>query len=267
MLQAVGTAGSGRPAKRSHDVTFSPASPAPPKLDELGISKMQSSRWQKLAAVPEDAFESYIETAKADEKADITAVGLAQHAARQHQPDAVAEPIPPREGRYRVIVIDPPWPMKKIERSERPNQGVELDYPVLSLEQIADEEIVPVRTHADDDCHIYLWVTHKYLPAGLDLLEAWGFHYQCVMTWRKNVGITPFSWMYDTEHVLFGTKGNLSLERKGLRLSFEAKVVGHSVKPDIFYERVLEASAGPRIEMFARRERDGFTTWGNEVTV
>ena len=135
----------------------------------------------------------------------------------------------------------------------------------MTLEQIADESIVPVRTHADDDCHLYLWVTHKFLPAGLELMEKWGFRYQCVMTWRKNVGITPFSWMYDTEHVLFGTRGNLPLQRKGIRLSFEAKVQGHSVKPDVFYERVTEATPGPRIEMFARRKRDGFEAWGNEI--
>ncbi|MGH3428196.1 MAG: MT-A70 family methyltransferase, partial [Mycobacteriales bacterium] len=99
----------------------------------------------------------------------------------------------------------------------------------------------------------------------LSLLEAWGFRYQCVMTWRKNVGITPFSWMYDTEHVLFGTRGNLPLEKLGQRLSFEAPTVGHSVKPDVFYDRVTAASPGPRIEMFARRQRDGFESWGNEV--
>lgn len=186
-------------------------------------------------------------------------------AARQRTPDPVDKAVPPPVGKYRCIVIDPPWPMKKIERDERPNQGLELDYPTMTLEQIADEAMVPVRTLADDDCHIYLWVTHKFLPAGLELLDTWGFNYQCVMTWRKNVGITPFSWMYDTEHVLFGRRGNLPLERLGMRLSFDAPTVGHSVKPDVFYDRVLEATPGPRVEMFARRERDGFTGWGNEV--
>ncbi len=194
-----------------------------------------------------------------DDKAKAKAV------ARQREPEPVPEPVPPPPGRYRCIVIDPPWPMKKIERDERPNQGVELDYPVMSLEDIADEAHVPVRTLADEDCHIYLWVTHKFLPAGMDLLTTWGFNYQCVMTWRKNVGITPFSWMYDTEHVLFGRRGSLKLEQLGLRLSFEAPVVGHSVKPDVFYERVLAASPGPRVEMFARTKREGFTSWGNEV--
>jgi N6-adenosine-specific RNA methylase IME4 len=243
--------------KKSHDAT---------NLSDLDVSKSQSSRWQKIANVPEQVFEDYLTAAKSDERQDITAVGLTQYAARQRDPDTVDDPIPPRDGLYRCIVIDPPWPMRKIERTERPNQGVSLDYPALSLEQMAEETWVPVRTHADDDCHLYLWVTHRFLPAGLDLIAAWGFHYQCVMTWRKNVGITPFSWMYDTEHVLFATRGNLPLERKGLRLSFEAPVVGHSVKPDVFYERVTTASPGPRIDMFARRERDGFDVWGNEVT-
>lgn len=185
--------------------------------------------------------------------------------AGRRDPDPVSDPVSPRPGTYSCIVIDPPWDIKKIEREERPNQGVALDYPTMSLEQIADEQWVPVRTHAADNCHLYLWVTHKYLPSGLELMAAWGFRYQCTMTWRKNVGITPFSWMYDTEHVLFGRKGNLPLTQLGLRLSFDAPVQGHSVKPEVFYDRVRAASPGPRIDMFARTPRDGFDVWGNEV--
>jgi MT-A70. len=36
-----------------------------------------------------------------------------------------------------VIVIDPPWPMKKIERDVAPNQ-VEFDYPTMSEEELFD---------------------------------------------------------------------------------------------------------------------------------
>ncbi len=176
--------------------------------------------------------------------------------------DIDTPPLP--DGRYRCIVIDPPWPVKKIEREVRPNQSENLDYPTMSLERISALPIGDLA--ALDGCHLYLWTTQKYLPDALDIIESWGFSYQCLMTWRKNVGITPFSWMYDTEHVVFARLGNLPLERLGLRLSFDAPVTKHSEKPNVFFdERVILVSPEPRIEMFARKERTGFTVWGNEV--
>lgn len=183
--------------------------------------------------------------------------------ARNHVPEAVTEDIPLPQKRYRCIVLDPPWPVKKIERETVPNQGVALDYPTMTVDEI---EALPIKDLAQPDgCHVYLWVTQKYLPTGLRLFEQWGVKYQCVMTWVKPTGFTPFSWMYNTEHVLFGRIGSLDLERNGLKLSFDAKPERHSQKPDVFFERVLEASPGPRLEMFARQARDGFDVWGNEV--
>ncbi len=176
------------------------------------------------------------------------------------------DPPAPPAGTYRSIVIDPPWDMGKIERTEkRPKQGHTLAYPTMSIEEITSLPLE--KLGAEDGCHIYLWVTQKYLPDGIKLLEAWGYRYQCTMTWVKPTGMTPFSWMYNTEHVLFGTKGSLRLAQKGLKLSFDAAVKKgtHSEKPDVFYERVLSASPEPRLEMFARKDREGFVPWGDEV--
>ena len=39
----------------------------------------------------------------------------------------------------------------------------------------------------------------------------------------------------------------------------------HSEKPDAAYELVESVSPGPRLELFARRVRNGWATWGNEV--
>jgi N6-adenosine-specific RNA methylase IME4 len=167
----------------------------------------------------------------------------------------------PPDGKYRCIVIDPPWPIDKIARDVRPNQ-VAVDYPSMSLDEI---RALPVPDLADDGCHVYLWTTHKHLPNALSLFESWGIRYQCLMTWVKNVGMTPFSWMYSTEHVLFGRIGNLDVQRKGLRLDFAAKVREHSRKPDEFFALAAQASPGPRLEMFAREGRDGFEPWGNET--
>ncbi len=95
---------------------------------------------------------------------------------------------------YKTIVIDPPWPMEKITRDVRPNQ-FDFGYPVMSIEEIKTYSL-PINPSG---CHIYLWTTQKFLPYAFEIMEGWGINYQCLMTWVKNVGFTPFSWMYSTE--------------------------------------------------------------------
>jgi hypothetical protein len=51
-----GTRGAGRPRKDGTRVTWSHSSTAyPPKLEEIGISKDQSAKWQKIALLVDDA--------------------------------------------------------------------------------------------------------------------------------------------------------------------------------------------------------------------
>lgn len=177
--------------------------------------------------------------------------------------DATLPPAPAvPNGKYRCIVIDPPWPMDKIGRDLYPDQ-VTLDYPTMTMDEIAALPVGDLA--AGDGCHVYLWTTHRFLPDALRIMSGWGVRYQCVMTWVKNVGMTPFSWMYSTEHVLFGRTGSLPLLRNGLRLDFSAPRREHSRKPEVFYERVIEASPEPRLEMFAREAHTGFAAWGNET--
>uniref|UniRef100_A0A6M3JJM5 Putative methyltransferase n=1 Tax=viral metagenome TaxID=1070528 RepID=A0A6M3JJM5_9ZZZZ len=172
--------------------------------------------------------------------------------------EIISQPLPITK--YQTIVIDPPWPVKKIIRDERPNQGA-FDYPTMSIEEIVKLKISVL---ASDNCHIYLWTTHKFLPVAFLILEEWGFKYQCLLTWVKNVGMTPFSWMYSTEHCLFGRKGSLDLLKLGERLDFNGKVREHSRKPEIFYELIKRVSPGPRIDIFSREKREGFDQFGNE---
>jgi N6-adenosine-specific RNA methylase IME4 len=170
--------------------------------------------------------------------------------------------IPIPDGKYRTIVIDPPWPMAKIQREVRPKQ-IDMDYPVMTIEDI---KALPIPKLAfEDGCHIYLWATHKQLPTAFDLFTIWGVNYECLLTWVKNVGITPFSWMYSTEHCLFGRIGNLPLLKLGKRLDFTANVREHSRKPDEFYNLVAEVSPEPRIDFFSREKREGFDQYGNET--
>jgi len=255
----------GRPPENCrHDVGNSEYRQA---LDDSGIDERIAQRWQTEAQVPDEAFEQYvIETKSA--AGELTSKDLyklgqrVKQAAEREQTQENVLDASEIVGQFRTLVIDPPWPTQKILRDVRPNQDV-FDYPTMTIDEIRKLPIADLAY--PDGCHVYLWTTHKYLPVSFGLFKSWGVRYQCLMTWHKNVGPTPFSWMYDTEHVLFGRIGTLKLLRMGLRLGFEARVNGHSVKPDVFYERVIEASPMPRLELFARQERDGFKAWGNEV--
>lgn len=165
-------------------------------------------------------------------------------------------------GKYKVIVVDPPWPVKKIQRRVRPNQK-EMDYPVMSLEDITNLDIQSI---AENDSVLFLWTTQKYLPDSFDLLKRWGYKYQRVLTWDKQNGMCLFGFHHRTEFVVFGYKGKIEMypRRRAIPTIFVAKSERHSVKPDTFYEMV-SVFGDSRIDLFARKPRQGWDVWGNEV--
>jgi N6-adenosine-specific RNA methylase IME4 len=178
----------------------------------------------------------------------------------QEREQAALPHVAPPAGKYRTIVIDPPWPIKKIERDELP-QGA-IDYPVMPLEKIRDMEL-PL----DDGAHVYLWTTQRFLPDALEILESWGLKYIFTMTWHKPGGFQPFGLpQYNSEFVLFGRKGALKFEdTKDFFTCFAAPRREHSRKPDAFYELVRRVSPAPRLDMFSREPREGFEQWGKET--
>ena len=158
------------------------------------------------------------------------------------------------EGKYDVIVIDPPWPIQKIEYDVRPNQVV-LDYPTMT-----EDELAAMKMPAADDCHLWLWTTHKYLPMALRLLEVWGFKYTCTFVWHKDNGMQPIGLpKYNCEFALYARRGSPKfIDAKAFFLCFNGKSGAHSEKPSEFYDLVRRVTAGIRIDIFNRRKIDGF---------
>lgn len=165
------------------------------------------------------------------------------------------------QGLYDVIVIDPPWPMQKIDRDERPNQ-VAFDYPVMT-----EQEMVDLHIPMADDCHVWLWTTHKFMPMAFRLLGAWGLKYVCCFVWHKPGGFQPIGLpQYNCEFALYARKGFPAfIDTKAFPTCFDAQRGKHSEKPNAFYDMVRRVTAGRRLDMFNRRRIEEFTGWGKEA--
>ncbi len=164
--------------------------------------------------------------------------------------------------KYRTVVIDPPWPMEKIAREVAPNQ-VGFEYPTMTI-----DEIIRLNIPADEDCHLFVWTTQKFLPETFSIMSAWNFRYVFTMVWHKNGGFQPFNLpQYNCEFVVYGRRGTPDfIETKAFPTCFQAPRREHSRKPDEFYDLVRRVAPGPRIDFFSREQRPGFDQFGNETS-
>lgn len=177
--------------------------------------------------------------------------------------------------RYRTIVADPPWrytTMKGMPTRGSHPSSAEAQYTTMAMDAIA---ALPVRDLAEDDAHLYLWVTNPILseqrlhggPTASAIARSWGFEPKTVLTWLKgeNGAGMGFFFRGDTEHVLFCVRGDLPIpaDRRESNV-FRGKRGAHSAKPDSFLDLVERVSPGPYVELFARRARFGWDYWGDE---
>lgn len=178
---------------------------------------------------------------------------------------------------YGAIVVDPPWEYRKTSglttRGKTKKPEAANNYATMTNAEIAALKVADL---AAPDAHLYLWTTNPLIfGAGADgpnpyaIMEGWGFRYITLLTWVKT-GAPGMGFYFrgDTEHCLFGICGKAPIE-PALRISnvFTAPRSGHSAKPELFYDLVERVSPGPHLEMFARRNRLGWSTWGNESLV
>jgi len=142
-----------------------------------------------------------------------------------------------------------------------------MPYQTMSVDEIA---AMPVGKLAADDCELYLWTTQKYLPESFRVVEAWGFRYCGVLTWCKTPRGTGQGGLYcpTTEFLVHGRKGKMPQEKRrqdSTWWNITRPHNAHSAKPEFFTDVIEAMSDGPRVELFARRQRLGWHTWGNQA--
>lgn len=179
--------------------------------------------------------------------------------------------------KYKTIYADPPWMESGGGKIKR---GADRHYPLMKTKDII---ALPVQEIADNNCHLYLWVTNNFLEDGLAVMKAWGFTYKTKITWIKgellddegktfkfeNAGLGQYFRGLD-EICLFGVKGSLPYKTlDGKRQQGKTVIVAprgkHSEKPKVMYDIIEKVSHAPYIELFARNKRDGWDIWGNEL--
>jgi N6-adenosine-specific RNA methylase IME4 len=180
-------------------------------------------------------------------------------------------------GEWEIITADVPW--KFVKRGKATKGDRSPKYKVMPLAEI---KALPVAALAAKDCSLFFWTSGPYLKQAFAILDAWGFRYSTVVfTWvklRPGQGdqqfmtegdmamITGYTSRKNTEIVLLAKRGHPKRFHADVRELIFAEQREHSRKPDQFFPRV-ERLAGllPRIELFSREERPGWSQFGDEV--
>ena len=187
--------------------------------------------------------------------------------------DSRAASCSPSRSKYKTIVADPPWAYKTRMRASGGSghygdPGVKLvsvpfdEYPMMSVDEIA---ALPVRELAEDDAHLYLWTTQTFLRDTYRVLDAWGFKQGALLVWSKPPKGVCGTYVCSVEFCIFARRGSLQHKRRQLGTCYQWPRSAHSAKPEAFQDMVESVSPGPYLELFARRTRLGWHTWGNEA--
>jgi N6-adenosine-specific RNA methylase IME4 len=179
--------------------------------------------------------------------------------------------------RYRTIVADPPWEYpegfarNKGGRYADGTSGTEvvsLPYRSMSVAEIA---ALPIRGMASPDAWLWLWTTNRYVQHAFEVAHLWGFTYKQLIVWHKSDGHPRFPSTIApnrSEYLLVCKRGHPKrlgvLDSTVISVPFNPARMRHSEKPEVFLDHIERICPGPYLELFARRNRLGWDTWGNE---
>jgi N6-adenosine-specific RNA methylase IME4 len=163
---------------------------------------------------------------------------------------------------YGTILADPPWPSMH-QRATYHRGKPERHYPTMTVSDIAD---LKVGTLADVDAHLWIWGVNRCLDAAYHCARAWGFEPMSLVTWCKPGPGMGYYLRNNTEHCLLATRGKPMVPAQPpLSTWYQWPRGAHSEKPAASYELIQQISPGPYVELFARRLRLGWDSWGIDV--
>ena len=171
-----------------------------------------------------------------------------------------------------VLVADPPWRFG--DKLPGNGRGAAKHYPTLSAAELCRFPLPPLAK----DAHLFLWRVASMQQEALDVGRVWGFALKAELVWRKQTSKGK-RWFgmgrrvrMEHEVCLIFARGRPAVLDHSIRSVFDAPVPGdrHSAKPDAFFDIVHRLCGAPtpdtHVELFARQVRNGWSTYGNELT-
>ena len=180
---------------------------------------------------------------------------------------------------YGVILADPPWSFKSWSdkgKNRAPDAMVrqkdlaERHYKTMEMGDVAR---LSVQDLAAKNSVLLLWAVDCMIPQALEIGQLWGFKFKTVaFTWVKRTKTDSFHiglgyWTRgNPEQCLLFTRGSPKRQSASVRQLIDAPRREHSRKPDEQYGRIETLLSGPYLELFARTERAGWDSWGNQTS-
>ena len=191
---------------------------------------------------------------------------------------SIFAPLPTVPGGWPCIAPDVPS-LFRSNSETKPGKNARRYYKCHPMEILAT---LPVRDIAARDALPWFWTTGPLLAIGahIPVMRAWGFEPTAIaFVWQKlnpNAPTLLFSerdfffgpgltTRQNAEYVVLGRRGSPKRLAADVRQLVIAPRRKHSEKPDEVYVRIERYCAGPRLELFARKHREGWTCWGDEL--
>jgi N6-adenosine-specific RNA methylase IME4 len=249
-----------------------------PTLASQGIDKNLAHQARVLGAMDDAAFERKIAEARDSAarvfRRTVREVELVQERQERRARTATGGSVADLHAliasgfRAGIIAIDPPWPFAGW--SERSNCMPTDHYETMTIEEI---KALPIKALVAENCAVFCWVTWPFMPMWTSILDAWGVTFSgLAFDWiklnRDGEGLhwgTGYGTRANPEPCVLAKIGNPLRLDEGVHSIIMAPVGAHSEKPDEAYRRMERLFGGPRLELFARKPREGWHTWGDEL--
>ena len=240
-------------------------------LRENQIRPRTAYQWRVMAACPDDELRAFfartMDAGGYIYAKPIYALGKKARAATSERPSDAESPTGQIDDlqslvdtgqTFGTIYADPPW----FYGNQGTRAATSNHYGGMTVDQIA---ALPVAALAANKAHLHLWTTNAFLFDARRVVEAWGFEYKSCFVWVKpQMGIGNY-WRVSHEFMLLGVRGGLTFPNDAPMSWLEAPRGRHSAKPERVRQLVEKMSPGPRLELFARLEAEGWQVWGNGV--